>query len=68
MVCEIALFRYNGATVCIMIDEEFFAPIRKSSPIHFCAYDQNHKSASTSSTFLSHFYRDTDLPASIETA
>ena len=35
-----------------------FCPMRKLSPIHSCTYDQNHKSRSTFSRLLSHFYRE----------
>jgi len=65
MACEIAHFSYNGATVCILTHWQLSAPIRKSSSIHSCAYNQNDKSAS--STSLSHFYRgDADLSATVE--
>jgi len=69
MVCEIAHFGYNGATVCIPIHPQFSAPMRKSPPIHFCTYDQNHRSLSPFSRSLSHFYRgDADLSESVEPA
>jgi len=43
------------AAVSILVHRQLSAPMRKSSPIHSCTHDQNHKS--TSSTPLSHFYR-----------
>jgi len=66
MVCKIAHFWYNGATVSTvtstLIHPQLSVPIRKPSSIHFCTYDQNHKSLSTSSTSSSQFYRrDADL-------
>jgi len=58
MVWEIAHFGCNGATVCILINRQLSALMRKSSPIHSCTYDQNHiTSLSTSSSLLSHRYR-----------
>ena len=66
MVCEIAHFGYNGATVCILIHRQRSA---WKQPIHSCTYDQNHKRSSALSTSLSHFYRgDANLSASVELA
>jgi len=58
MVCEIAHFEYNGATVWIVIHRQLSAPIRKSFPILSCHYDQIHNS--TSSTSLAYIYRGTE--------
>ena len=44
MVCKIAQFGYDAATVCILIHRQLSAPMRKSSSIHSCPYDQNHSS------------------------
>jgi len=38
MVCEIAHFGYNGATVCILIYQQLSAPVRESSAIHSCTF------------------------------
>jgi len=37
MVCDIAHFGYNGATVCTLIHRQLSAPMRKPSSIHCCA-------------------------------
>jgi len=42
MVCEIAQFGYNSATVGILIYRQLSAPILKSSSTNSCTYDQNH--------------------------
>ena len=47
MVCEIAHFGYNSATVCILIHRQLSAPIWKSSPNNFYTYNQNPCSPST---------------------
>jgi len=39
MVYEIAHFGYNSATFCILIHRQLSAPIWKSSPNNFYAYD-----------------------------
>jgi len=70
MVCEIAHFAYNGATMFTLIHRQLSALKLKSSPICSCTYyDEIHNSPCTSSTPLSHFYRgDADLSANVEPA
>jgi len=43
MVCEITHFGYYGATVWALIHRQLSAPMRKTSPIHSCTYNQNDK-------------------------
>ena len=47
MACEIAHFGCNSAIVCILIQWQLTALMRKSSLIHSCTYDQNNYSPST---------------------
>ena len=66
VVCDIANFGYNGATVYILIGN-FLHPCGKSSSILSCFMTRIIIAPSSSSKLLSHFYRrDADLSASIE--